>query len=140
MLEKNNSDVENLLNLDYENILNQMPRGFRLEHSRSAAKNPYDEENEKLIIRDENSGVEIGIYCPVAIQNFTVSGYNVIKDCWIKFHSYRFTHCEFTREDFKELLDLLNKIAKQMQYVSEIDDLVHSIIEDDASLIDYPQE
>ena len=29
---------------DYENILNQMPRGFRLEHSRSAAKNPYDEE------------------------------------------------------------------------------------------------
>ena len=140
LLEKNNFDVENLLNLDYENLLNQMPRGFRLEHSRSAAKNPYDEENEKLIIRDENSGIEIGIYCPVALQNFTVSGYNVIKDCWIKFHSYRFTHCEFTREDFKELLDLLNRIAKQMQYVSEIDDLVHSIIEDDASLIDYPQE
>lgn len=87
-LEKNDSDVENVLNLDYENLLAQLPRGFRLEHSRSAAKNPYNEENETIIIRDENSGIEIGIYCPVALQNFTISGYNVIKDCWIKFHSY----------------------------------------------------
>ena len=136
-LEKNNATVDNVLNFEYDEILNQLPRAFRLEHSRSASKTPYDEENEKLVLRDENSNTEIRIVCPVALQNFTVSGYNVIKDCWLKFHSYRFTHCEFAREDLKELLDLLNKIAKQMQYVAEVDDLVHSIIENDDSIISY---
>lgn len=139
LLEKNDSTIDNVLNFNYEEILNQLPRAFHLEHSRSASKTPYDQENETLIIRDENSGAEIRIFCPVAIQNFTVSGYNVIKDCWLKFHSYRFTHCEFVREDLKDLLDLLNKIAKQMQYVAEVDDLVHSIIEDGDCIIPYNQ-
>lgn len=139
ILEKNDAVVENLLNFDYEEILNQLPRDFHLEHGRAAAKTPYDEENEELIIRDENSGFAIHIYCPIALQNFTISGYNVIKDCWIKFHSYRYTHCEFTRDDLKELLDLLNKIAKQMQLVSEIDELVHLIMSGD-SIIDYNVE
>ncbi len=137
LLEKNEATVDNVLNFEYDEILNQLPRAFRLEHSRSASKTPYDEENEKLVLRDENSNTEIRIVCPVALQNFTVSGYNVIKDCWLKFHSYRFTHCEFAREDLKDLLDLLNKIAKQMQYVAEVDDLVHSIIENDDSIISY---
>lgn len=70
----------------------------------------------------------------MAIQRFTVAGYNVVKDCWLKFHSYRFTHCEFTREDFKELLDLFNKIATQMQIVSVIDEILHDIISGDAQL------
>lgn len=139
LLEKNDATIDNVLNFNYEEILNQLPRAFHLEHSRSASKTPYDQENEALIIRDENSGAEIRIFCPVAIQNFTVSGYNVIKDCWLKFHSYRFTHCEFVREDLKDLLDLLNKIAKQMQYVAEVDDLVHSIIEDGDCIIPYNQ-
>lgn len=137
LLEKNEAIIDNVLNFEYDEILNQLPRAFRLEHSRSASKTPYDEENETLILRDENSDNEIRIFCPVSLQNFTVSGYNVIKDCWLKFHSYRFTHCEFAREDLKDLLDLLNKIAKQMQYVAEVDDLLHSIIEDGDSIIPY---
>jgi hypothetical protein len=137
LLEKNDAIIDNVLNFEYDEILNQLPRAFRLEHSRSVSKTPYDEENETLILRDENSDNEIRIFCPVSLQNFTVSGYNVIKDCWLKFHSYRFTHCEFAREDLKDLLDLLNKIAKQMQYVAEVDDLLHSIIEDGDSIIPY---
>lgn len=108
-----------------------------MEHSRASSRNPYDEEHELFILRSENSDAEIGIYCPVAIQKFTVAGYNVIKDCWLKFHSYRFTHCEFTRADFKELLDLFNKIAQQMQYVSEVDDIMHGIINKEISLLPY---
>lgn len=137
LLEKNEATIDNVLNFEYDEILNQLPRAFHLEHSRSASKTPYDEENETLILRDENSDSEIRIYCPVALQNFTVSGYNVIKDCWLKFHSYRFTHCEFAREDLKDLLDLLNKISKQMQYVAEVDDLIHSIIESEDCIISY---
>lgn len=127
-LEKNGVLVENLLGLDYEALLGQLPAGFRLEHSRSSSRNPFDEEHEQFVVRGENSNTEIRIYCPVAIQKFTIAGYNVIKDCWVKFHSYRFTHCEFTRDDFKELLDLFNKIAKQMQYVSEVDEVMHGIV------------
>ncbi len=137
VLEKNDAKVKNVLGLDYEGLLAQLPPGFHLEHSRSATKNPYDEENEEFIIRDTVSGSTIRIYCPIPLQKFTVAGYNVIKDCWVKFHSYRFTHCDFTRDDLKELLDLFNKIASQMQIVSEIDVVMHEIVRGDVPLLNY---
>jgi len=136
-LEKNNAVVENVLGLDYEGLIARLPTGFHLEHSRSAAHNPYDEENEEFIIRDENTREEIRMYCPIAVQRFTVAGYNVVKDCWLKFHSYRFTHCEFSRDDFRELLDLFNKIAKQAQYVSSVDEVLHGIISGDIELMAF---
>ena len=136
-LEKNGATVENVLGLDYEVLCNQLPTGFRLEHSRSASRNPFDEEHEQLVVRGENSEIEIIVYCPLAVQKFTAAGYNVIKDCWLKFHSYRYTHCEFMRDDFTELLDLFNKIAKQMQYVSEIDEVVHGIVNGEIPLFPY---
>lgn len=127
-LEKNGASIENILQYDVEGIVSQLPVGFRLEHSRSAARNPYDEENEQFILRDESTGTEIRVFCPLAIQKFTVSGYNVVKDCWLKFHSYRFTHCEFTQAEFKELLNLFNAISLQMQYVAEVDEIMHMIV------------
>ena len=127
-LEKNNAEVENVLDYDMDQLLALLPTGFQLEHSRSASRSPYDEENEQFILRDEATGNEIRILCPLAVQKFTVSGYNVVKDCWLKFHSYRFTHCEFTRDDFKELLNLFNAIMMQMRYVGEIDELMHRVI------------
>lgn len=136
-LEKDDAAVDNILGLDYETIIGQLPTGFHLEHSRAASHNPYDEENEEFIVRAENNDVAIRIYCPVTIQKFTVAGYNVVKDCWLKFHSYRFTHCEFTRDDLRELLDLFNKIATQMQYVAEIDEIVHGIVNGDISLLSF---
>lgn len=139
-LEKNDAVVDNVLNYDYDSILAELPASFHLEHSRSAARNPYDEESEEFIVRDEATGNEIRVYCPVAIQKFNVSGYNVVKDCWLKFHSYRFTHCEFTRDDFKELLDLFNKISKQMEYVAEIDEVIHCIVDGDIPLLTVENE
>lgn len=135
LLEKNSPEVENILRFDYDGLLNQLNNGFHLEHSRSQAKSPFDEEREVLYIRDENSSTVIEIYCPVSLQNFKVSGYAVIKDCWLKFHSYRYTHCDFKKEDLKELLDLLNAIAMQMRIVSEIDEIIHLIIDGKIDLI-----
>lgn len=137
-LEKSETAVENVLNLDYDALIDQLPEeGFWLEHSRSVSRSPYDEENEELVVRAENSDVEIRVYCPAAIQKFTVAGYNVIKDCWLKFHSYRFTHCEFRKDDFRELLDLLNKIATQMQIVAQIDEYLHGIVNGEIPLLDF---
>ena len=137
ILEKNDAAVDNVLDFNYDELLAQMWTGFHLEHSRSASRSPYDEENEQLIVRDEVTGNSIRIYCPVSLQKFTIAGYNVIKDCWLKFHSYRFTHCDFTRDDLKELLDLFNKIASQMGIVSEIDEIMHSIVGGEVALLNY---
>ncbi len=137
LLEKNGATVENVLGFDYDELVAQLGTGFHLEHSRSAAKSPYDEENEQFLVRDEVTGSTISVPCPVALQKFTIAGYNVIKDCWLKFHSYRFTHCDFTRDDFKELLDLFNKIAMQMQVVSEIDEILHHIVDGNVPLLRY---
>lgn len=137
-IEKNDVAIDNILLLDYDDLLKQIYPGFRLDHSRSGSKSPYDEENELLIIRDVNRLEKtIKIYCPVALQQFTIAGYNVIKDCWLKFHSYRYTHCDFSKKEFKELLDLLNKIAKQIQIVSNIDDVVHDIVNSNIPLLNY---
>ncbi len=136
-LEKNGATVENLLGFDYDDILGQLWHGFHLEHSRSASRNPYDEEREQVVITDEVTRQSIRIYCPLALQKFKVAGYNVIKNCWIKFHSYRFTHCDFTRDELKDLLDLLNKIATQMQIVSEIDETLHDMVQGKIALLDY---
>lgn len=135
-LEKADSTPDNVLEYDYDFLLDQLPAGFHLEHSRAAAKSPFDEENEQFIVRDETTGEEIRIYCPVAIQKFTVSGYNVVKDCWLKFHSYRYTNCEFSRNDFRELLNLFNAISMQMQYVSDVDNIIHDIINGDVDLLE----
>jgi len=123
--------------LDYEDILNKLPTGYHLEHSRASTRNPYNEETEEFVVRAENSDVEIRIYCPLALQRFTVAGYNVIKDCWLKFHSYRFTHCEFSKEDLCELLNLFNRIAKQMQYVDSIDEIMHGIVKNEVPLLRF---
>lgn len=137
-LEKSDCTVNNVLRFDYDQLLDQIGQNdFLLEHSRSSARSPYDEENEQLILRDVSSEREIRVDCPIPLQKFTVAGYNVIKDCWLKFHSYRYTHCNFTRNDFRELLDLLNKITSQMQIVSEIDEIVHDIIDGRLPILNY---
>jgi len=134
-LEKNDVTPENEMGFDYACILNQLSSGFRLAHGRAASLAPYDEENEELILRDEVGQSEVRIYCPVAVQKFTVSGYNVLKDCWLKFHSYRYTRCEFTRNDLRALLDVINKISIQMKLVSDVDDIMHNIIEGEIDLL-----
>ena len=44
-----------------------------------------------------------------------ISGYDVIKNVWLKFNSYDYTHCEFTK------LNFLNILAERSRIVAELD-------------------
>lgn len=121
-LEKKDFKPENLLKYDYNALESKIPLGFHLINS----AHPFDEENEQLILTDGAS--KINVYCPVELQRLNISGYDVIKSIWLKFHSYDFTHCEFTGEDMRTLLDFLNTIAMHTVYVAQIDNAVREIL------------
>ncbi len=66
---------------------------------------------------------------------YLISGYDVIKSVWLKFNSYNFTHCEFTKEDMRGLLDFLNTIETHTRIVAEIDEKVRSILHKEKELL-----
>lgn len=121
-LERADFKPENLLKFDYEKIAAQIPKGFRLHYS----VHPFDEEGELLILSD--GACSIKIPCPLSLQKLNVSGYDVIKHVWLKFHSYGFTHCDFTGEDGKELLDFLNILAMHEKLVAQADEMAYGIV------------
>ena len=112
----------NLLNYDYEAIISQIPAGFHLRN----VTHPFDEENEQLILTDGRT--EIRVDCPIALQTLNISGYDVVKNVWLKFHSYDFTHCDFTVNDMRDLLNLLNTLEMHTRLVAQIDDVVATIL------------
>lgn len=128
-LEKVDYVPDNLLGFDYDSISALVPTGFRLLN----VPHPFDEENEKLILSDGRT--EIKIDCPIALQKLNISGYDVIKNVWLKFHSYNFTHCDFTSNDMRKLLDLLNTLEMHTRIVSQIDDVVSTILSGQVQLI-----
>ena len=79
----------------------------------------------------------IEVHCPLSLQRLNISGYDVIKAVWLKFNSYDFTHCEFTKEDMRRLLDFLNIIATHEHCIEELDEIIAPALEGSISLIDY---
>lgn len=128
-LEKIDYTPDNVLDYDYETLMDQVPAGFHLAN----LVHPFDEERELLILSDGE--VKIAVDCPTELQHLNISGYDVIKSVWLKFNSYNFTHCEFTREDMKALLDFLNTIATHIRFVAEVDDEVRTILNGTDELI-----
>lgn len=128
-LEKADYIPQNVLGYDYEELMNKVPSGFHLSNS----SRPFDEENELLILT--NGDIQISISCPLALQHMNISGYDVIKSVWLKFNSYNFTHCEFTRDDMKSLLNFLNTIETHTMYVAQVDNLVRKILDGKVELI-----
>lgn len=131
-LEKSDFAPRNQLGLDYEMILSQLPSNFRLENS----VHPFDEDNELLMLTDGRT--RILIPCPLSLQKLNISGYDVIKNSWLKFNSYDFTNCEFTRDDLKGLLDFLNILATHENLIEKIDEKVHIVLGRNADLIPLP--
>ena len=123
-LEKADYIPQNVLNYNYEHILDGLPEGFKLGNSSKGT--PFDEENEKLILSDGEQ--TIYIHCPLELQHLNISGYDLIKNVWLKFNSYAYTHCEFTRNDLSKLLDFLNTLAERSKLVSELDVYVEKIL------------
>lgn len=115
---------ENVLGLNYEALLAKLPSDFRLQNTLQ----PFDEERELLVLSDGVTQIEVP--CPLSLQKKNISGYDVIKNAWLKFHSYAFTHCIFTREDFISLLHLLNTLAVHEQLVVQIDQIVYDIMQE----------
>lgn len=128
-LEKVDYVPDNLLDFDYDAISALVPTGFHLLN----VSHPFDEENEKLILSDGRT--EIRVDCPVTLQKLNISGYDVIKNVWLKFHSYNFTHCDFTADDMRKLLDLLNTLEMHTRIVSQIDDIVSIVLSGQVGLI-----
>ena len=75
-LEKVDYIAENVLNYNYENILKELPDGFKLQNNSRGTL--FDEENEELILSDGEQ--KIYIYCPIELQQLNISGYDVIKN------------------------------------------------------------
>ncbi len=128
-LEKADYVPENLLGYDYDAICSQIPNGFHLRNT----SHPFDEENEQLILSDGRT--EIRIECPIALQKLNISGYDVVKNIWLKFHSYDFTHCDFTRDDILKLLNFMNTLEMHTRIVAQIDNVIPSILSGNVSII-----
>jgi hypothetical protein len=124
-LEKKYYTPQNLVGFDYDEIKSQVPRDFKLLWTR--AMQPFDEDNETITLTDGR--VNITIPCPLDAQRLNIAGYEVIKNAWMKFNSYDFTHCSFTSDDMGGLLDLINKLLEYVQLVGEIDVVMHGVIE-----------
>ena len=50
-----------------------------------------------------------------------------------------FTHCDFTKDDMKRLLDFLNTIATHEKYVCELDELIAPILNGSVTFMSYGQ-
>jgi hypothetical protein len=124
-LEKRDYVPQNLAGFDYDAIKSQVPRDFHLSWTR--AIQPFDEDTETVTLTDGQ--MEITIPCPLDAQRLNIAGYEVIKNVWMKFNSYDFTHCAFTADDMGGFLDLINKLLEYVELVGEIDTIMHEIIE-----------
>lgn len=130
-LEKRDYSPDNLLCFDYDSIISKIPTGFKL----TKTGNIYDEDNEVLILKDRDTESAIHIPCPVEIMKLNISGYDIVKNVWLKFYSYNYTHCDFSGDDLTSLLNLLNTLAKHIKVVADIDDIVRPIMRNEIKLI-----
>jgi hypothetical protein len=130
-LEKKDYIPQNIVGFDYDALKSQVPRNFKLSWTR--AIQPFDEDNETVTLTDGRNCITVP--CPLDAQRLNIAGYEVIKNAWMKFNSYNFTHCDFTADDMGGFLDLINKLLEYVQLVGEIDVVMHDIIEGRVPLI-----
>jgi hypothetical protein len=137
-LEKRDYIPRNLARYDYNVIKAQVPSNFKLSWSRTIQ--PFNEDDETITLTDGR--IDITIPCPLDVQRINIAGYEVVKNAWMKFNSYDFTHCSFTPEDMESFLNLVNKLLEYVELVGEIDVVMHNVIEGRYPLIlpDYADE
>ncbi|OUS68713.1 hypothetical protein B1748_33200 [Paenibacillus sp. MY03] len=128
-LEKRDYIPENRMRFDVEAIQAEIPENFKLKLTDQI----FDEENETVIISDGT--IKIEIPCPLEVQRINIAGYDIIKNVWMKFNSYDYTHCAFSRDDIISLLHLINKLVEYVSLVGEIDIIMHDVIEGKYSLL-----
>jgi len=122
-LEKRDYIPRNIAEYDYDGIKAKVPMNYRLSWSKA----PFNEDDETITLTDGR--MDITIPCPLDVQRINIAGYEVIKNAWMKFNSYDYTHCTFTSEDMENFLNLINKLLEYVELVGEIDVIMHSVIE-----------
>jgi type I restriction-modification system DNA methylase subunit len=130
-LEKRDYIPQNIAGYDYEGIKAKVPMNFKLSWSK--AIQPFNEDDETITLTDGR--IDITIPCPLDVQRINIAGYELIKNAWMKFNSYDYTHCAFTSEDMENFLNLVNKLLEYVELIGEIDVIMHSVIEGRYSLI-----
>jgi len=72
-----------------------------------------------------------------AVLTHRISGYNVI-DRWLRERQFVYSRRSFTKNDCRELLDVLTRIERQLEVLLSVDALVRPLLEDQALLIKPP--
>lgn len=130
LLEKDDYEPGNLLGFDYAALSARLPDSFKL-HLSDEMFNP----EEGTVTLSSRNGDELVAPCPQEIQDISIGGYDVIKNAWLKFYSYDYTHCYFDNEDLEDFLSLLNRLAEYLQVLDELDNTVRDVICGKAPLI-----
>jgi hypothetical protein len=128
-LERADFIPENILKFDHKKILEKLPEGFYL----NIRNVDFDELHELIKVR--NDDVLIEIPCPVDIQRKNISGYDVVKNVWLKFYSFEYTNSLFNKGSLASLLNLLNKLALHGILVGNVDIIVRDIINKKENLL-----
>ena len=123
VLERRDYIPPNIAEYDFDEIRGRVPQDFHLAWN----SQPFNEENETITLSDGT--LNIVVPCPLDVQRINISGYEVIKNCWLKFNSYDYTHCPFTPDDLEGFLILVNKLLEYVEIVGEIDVIMHEVIE-----------
>jgi len=93
-----------------------------------------DANTEKIeLLKDKKLAVAIAPV-PREILGFAISGYTVLQQ-WLKIHTYRYTRTQLNRQQYLHLLDLLHRIALQVDIIRKIDQDVSRVLSGDVELL-----
>lgn len=129
-LESDNYEPGNHLDFDYVALSVSLPEAFELQ----LTDDMFDRENETVTLSARN-GDKLVIPCPCEIQDINIGGYDVVKNAWLKFYSYDYTHCPFDETDLENFLSLLNRLKEYLMILDDLDDAVRCILDGRYELI-----
>lgn len=73
---------------------------------------------------------------PIAeeVLEFRVSGYEVVGQ-WLRMYTYAYMRTTFKKEDFRKLLELLERIRRQIEVTQELDDEIAQLLKGEEDLL-----
>lgn len=103
----------------------------RFEQPFKLKKYDVDDDQGRLVLSGEDEHGRRVDLCVGPLReglvSLQISGYGVVRQ-WLKFHSYRYTRAEFTRDRYVELLRLLARLERRMQIIDDLDDEVTALL------------
>lgn len=78
----------------------------------------------ELILGDGNS---IVVFLPSDILQFSISGYDVIRE-WLKYHSYAYYRKSLVDEEISDFISLINRIRLYLKEYIDLDDAVKEVL------------